>query len=198
MKWRLAGLAAAATALAVALGAAVAPAQPLRADSGVGDPFFPSAGNTGYDVGHYDLRFTYRPGRRLMAARARIEATATESLTQFTLDYRGPKVGRVRVDGEKAHFERSGPELVVTPATAIAAGAPFATKVSYRGRPHNIRDADGSKDGWIPTDDGAFVVGEPLGSPTWFPCNDHPTDKASLAVRATVPHGFAAISNGRS
>ena len=48
----------------------------------------------------------------------------------------------------------------------------------------------------MPTDDGAFVVGEPQGSPTWFPCNDHPTDKATFDFAITVPRGTEAIANG--
>ena len=41
------------------------------------------------------------------------------------------------------------------------------------------------------TDDGAFVVGEPQGSPTWFPCNDHPTDKATYRDLDHGPAGDA-------
>ena len=32
----------------------------------------------------------------------------------------------------------------------------------------------------MPTDDGAFVVGEPQGSPGWYPVNDKPRDKATF------------------
>ncbi len=58
-------------------------------------------------------------------------------------------------------------------------------------------DPDGSLDGFIPTDDGAFVASEPQGSPTWFPVNDAPDDKATYAVQVTVPAGLTAVSNGR-
>jgi aminopeptidase N len=59
-----------------------------------------------------------------------------------------------------------------------------------------IHDPDGALDGWIHTRDGAFVASEPIGAPTWFPCNDHPTDKASYRLRLTVPKGRKAIGNG--
>jgi aminopeptidase N len=59
-----------------------------------------------------------------------------------------------------------------------------------------LRDPDGSIAGWIPTDDGAFVAGEPQASPTWFPCNDHPTDKATYEFWITVPKGTEAVANG--
>jgi aminopeptidase N len=59
-----------------------------------------------------------------------------------------------------------------------------------------VRDPDGSLEGWFPTGDGAFVAGEPRGSPTWFPCNDIPTDKATYLIRITVPNGRKAFANG--
>jgi aminopeptidase N len=69
--------------------------------------------------------------------------------------------------------------------------------VRYRGKPHPVTDPDGSLDGWIPTDDGAFVANEPQGAPTWFPCNDSPTDKATYDFRVKVPKGTTAVANGR-
>ena len=39
----------------------------------------------------------------------------------------------------------------------------------------------------MPTDDGAFVVGEPQGSPAWYPSNDNPRDKATFDIAITVP-----------
>jgi aminopeptidase N len=163
---------------------------------GLGDPFFPRSGNGGYDVSHYDLDLTYFPNLDRLVATATIRATATQDLSRFDLDYRGPSIYRVSVDGEPAEFTRRGIELVVEPASGIANGSAFEVVVSYRGSPHEITDPDGSIEGWVQTNDGAFVVGEPRGSPTWFPCNDHPTDKASYAISITVPRGTEAVANG--
>ena len=49
----------------------------------------------------------------------------------------------------------------------------------------------------MPTDDGAFVVNEPQGSPGWYPANDNPQDKATFDFAITVPEGITAIGNGR-
>jgi hypothetical protein len=84
---------------------AAAPAAPdhfHRGAAGVGDPIFPKAGNGGYDVDHYDLRLDYRPRHNQLAARARIEATATEDLSGFDLDYRGPPISSVEVNGSRS------------------------------------------------------------------------------------------------
>jgi aminopeptidase N len=160
------------------------------------DPFFPHAGNDGYDVATYDLHLQYDPDTRELAGKATITATATKRLAVFDLDLRGLTVTRVKVDGAAATFTRKGQELVITPHVPVVSGSSFATVVSYHGVPGPVTDPDGSPDGWIPTDDGAFVAGEPQGAPTWFPANDTPADKATYTVSMTVPKQLAAVGNG--
>ena len=181
---------------ALAIGAAPASAAFTPGAAGVGDPFFPRAGNGGYDVSHYDIDLNYIPANNHLVATTTIRATATNDLSAFDLDYRGPRITGLTVGGIPVPFDRHGQELVVTPPAGIRNGAVFTVKVDYRGTPRSITDPDGSIEGWVRTSDGAFVVGEPQGSPTWFPCNDHPTDKATFEISITVPQGTQAISNG--
>ena len=68
--------------------------------------------------------------------------------------------------------------------------------VRYAGVPEVITDPDESIEGWVPTADGAFVVGEPQGAPGWFPANDNPQDKATFDMAITVPDGLTALGNG--
>ena len=195
---RRARFAAGVAVIACAAAAAPTGATALAPGSaGLGDPYFPQAGNGGYDVADYSLRLRYRPGPARLKARAEITATATQDLSAFNLDYAGPRVRRVSVNGAAARFARDGQELVVTPAAAIPAGSTFVTEVGYRGRPGTIKDPDGAREGWFRTGDGAVVLAEPRGSIAWYPSNDTPTDKASFRVTATVPRPLRAISNGR-
>ena len=179
------------------LGAPVARADFTPGAQGLGDPFFPRAGNGGYDATAYDIKLDYSPDRNRLDARTRIEAIATQDLSSFALDYRGPQIESVKAGGAPASFERDGQKLIVTPAAGVPNGSGFKVVVKYRGHPRYIEDPDGSKDGWVPTNDGAFVVGEPQGSPTWFPCNDYPTDKAAFSFRVTVPTGLKVVANGK-
>ncbi|MCD7445666.1 M1 family metallopeptidase [Streptomyces lincolnensis] len=179
--------------LAALLGAA---APPSAGSPGVGDPYFPLSGNGGYDVGHYDLTLRYDPGSRHLAGKAVLTARATQRLTRFDLDLSGLKVTGLTVDHVKAEHRRDGQELVVTPRRALHEGQWFQVTVTYSGTPKPVTDPDGSLDGWIPTDDGAFVAGEPQGAMTWFPANSHPTDKASYDFTLTVPKGKTAVANG--
>ena len=163
---------------------------------GTGDPYYPLAGNGGYDVGHYSLKLTYQPAENHLAGRATIRATATQDLSSFNLDLRGFAVKRVLVDGVEATVSRDGQELTITPASGIVNGTTFEVTVRYAGVPEIVVDPDGAIEGWVPTDDGAFVVGEPQGSPGWYPANDEPADKATFDFSVAVPKGLTVMANG--
>ncbi|MFE4966762.1 M1 family metallopeptidase [Streptomyces sp. NPDC056660] len=184
----------------VAVAALLAAAGPASASTigaaGAGDPYFPLSGNGGYHVAHYDLTLRYDTASRHLDGKAVLTARATQKLTRFDLDLSGLKVTRVTVDGRTARFSRTGQELVVTPSHALAKGRQFRVAVTYNGTPKQVTDPDGSPDGWIRTDDGAFVAGEPQGAMTWFPANSHPKDKASYDFTITVPKGRTAVANG--
>ena len=188
---------------ALAMAMVLAVGAPANADAstvgspGLGDPYFPLAGNGGYDVKHYSLSLDYvRTGNRLNAT-AVILATATQNLRQFDLDLRGFTISRLTVNLAPARFRRDGQELVITPRHPLRAGRPFVVQVRYAGQPTEVIDPDGSSEGWVPTADGAFVVNEPQGSPGWYPANDNPRDKATFDFAVTVPKGITAIGNGR-
>src|SRR4029450_5862403 len=124
-----------------------------------------------------------------------IRAVATQDLSRFDLDLRGFDISRLLVNDEAASFTRDGQELVIPPAAGLPAGQAFTVVVGYAGEPSVITDPDESIEGWVPTDDGAFVVGEPEGSPGWYPVNDNPQDKATYSFRVTVPQGLTVMAN---
>ena len=163
---------------------------------GLGDPFFPLAGNGGYDVRDYALTLDYDPSANLLRASATISARATQNLSRFDLDLRGFAISRLTVDGKPASWTRDGQELVISPQSGIPAGRAFGVVVDYAGTPSVITDPDGSVEGWVPTPDGAFVVNEPQGSPAWYPVNDNPRDKATYTFGVTVPDGLTVMANG--
>ena len=181
----------------------LAPVAPAAAvdfvpgSAGLGDPFFPNAGNGGYDVTHYALTLSYEPSTNQLTGTAVITASATQNLSSFNLDLRGFSISRLLVSGHDAAFAREGEqELVITPRAGLRAGTVFTVVIDYAGTPTVVTDPDQSIEGWIPTDDGAFVVGEPQGSPAWYPVNDNPRDKATFDFSITVPAGLTAMANG--
>ncbi|GAA0428619.1 M1 family metallopeptidase [Acrocarpospora corrugata] len=188
-------------ALAVACLTLVVPAT-AHADTyspgsaGLGDPYFPHAGNGGYDVEHYDLKLRFNPKTDVLSGTATITATATKNLSRFNLDFSGLTVRKVEVNGKKATFRRKGQELTVTPAAGPADEAKFTVSVQYDGKPKPVNDPELGVTGWIHTKDGATALGEPDGARTWFPVNDNPKDKATFAYTVSVPVGLTVLANG--
>jgi aminopeptidase N len=162
---------------------------------GIGDPYYPLDGNGGYDVSHYDLEVTYDPDTDVLTGVATIHAVATQHLSSFNLDFEGLEVRSITVDGDEATWSRDAGELTVTPEDSLREHKEFTTVVRYDGVPETIQDDLGTS-GFMHTDDGAIVAGQPDVAATWFPSNDHPRDAASVSVSATVPDGLEAISNG--
>jgi len=163
---------------------------PARAGTpGLGDGYFPGYGNGGYDVERYRLRVRYDPATDRLDGSAELTITASHALSQFNLDFERLDITALRVEGSAATWRRDGErELVVTPARPLAAGRRFIVEVTYGGVP--------TAEAFRHTPDGAVVVGEPESATAWFPCNDHPQDKAAYDFEITVPEGLIAIANG--
>ncbi len=169
--------------------------RPVTGADGIGDPYFPLAGNGGYDVTGYDIQIRYDPATDRLEGNTTVTARATESLSRFNLDLR-LAASDVTVDGQPAEISQVGGELQVTPAQPVRAGQPMVVRVTYAGVPSDLTDGDGAAEAWVRTADGAVAVGEPESAAWWYPSNDHPSDKATVAVTVTVPAGVEAISNG--
>ncbi|MBO2446927.1 M1 family metallopeptidase [Actinomadura barringtoniae] len=169
---------------------------PTGPDS-AGDPYVPGDGNGGYDVQNYKLKLNVTPGgAKELDGTAEITAVATDRLPRFDLDLTGLQVSAVTVDGAAARQRLQGSELVVEPAKPVEKGATFTTSVSYSGTPRPVQDPILGRYGWIRTPDGVFVACQPSGAHTWFPSNDHPSDKATFDFEITAPEGLTVIANG--
>jgi aminopeptidase N len=186
-----------ATALATTVAAGIVftavPAAGASGTGGVGDPYFPDDGNSGYDVSRYDVHVTYDPARpRYLEGDTTVEAVATEDLDRLHLDLEGFTVTEVSVDGTPARtVSREGAhELVITPARPLARNTRFSVRVRYAGEPVGK--------GWHALADGGVDVSdEPHSATAWYPANDHPSDKATFRLTTTVPTGWTVVGNGR-
>ena len=148
---------------------------------GVGDPYFPLEGNGGYDAIHYDVKLSYDPASDRLDGVVTMAAKADEDLSRFDMDLQQLSVSGVTVNGRSARFVRDGQELKITPRHKLHRRFPFVTQVRYGGVPKTIVGSPivfGSPYGFLHTEDGNFVGAEPNAASTWFPSNDHPSDKA--------------------
>ena len=159
------------------------------------DPYLPQHGNGGYHVEHYDLDLDYKVDPNRLTGRAVLTAVAVQPLTRFTLDLGTFKVPRVTVDGRAAKFAHRGGKLRVTPSRPVPDGATFTVEVRYVGNPKPVSSRWGDV-GWDELTNGALVASQPVGAPSWFPCNDHPADKATYRITVTTDAPYAVLVTG--
>ncbi|WP_422740829.1 M1 family metallopeptidase [Micromonospora sp. WMMD729] len=164
--------------------------------AGVGDTYFPSYGNGGYDVGKYTVKVRYDPAKDRLTGTTTVQATATADLSSFNLDLAGLTVKTVTVDAAPATHTRNKNELVITPAAGLITGNGFVVEIAYEGVPKPLKNELLGEGGFLHTADGAIALGQPESASTWFPVNDHPSDKAAYDFEITVPQGLTAVSNG--
>ncbi len=181
-----------------------APTQVPEIDlDSAGDPYAPELGNGGYDVQRYTLALTLNPENTTLyqvKASTLIEALATHPLDEIWLDFIGFEITELLLNGESVQYQRQGDKLVVVPPLPIQAGEAFKLSITYNGHPE-IRQSR-----YDPYDDhlgffysggeNLYVLAEPDGARFWFPCNDHPVDKATFRFEITVPEGYTAVANG--
>jgi aminopeptidase N len=170
----------------------VSPQQKAEAD-----PYFPDNGDPRYRVHRYELTLDYRPGPNRLAGAARLNAIAGRApLTEFQLNLADFRVGRVKVDGRAPHYTHRGGRLRIRPPKPIRAGAAFTVEVHWSGNPKPVSSPWGGI-GWEELEDGALVASQPVGAPSWYPCNDRPADKASYQISVTTPSAYSVVAGGR-
>jgi aminopeptidase N len=164
------------------------------------DPYFPGNGDRRYHVHRYELGLDYRPGPNRLAGTARLSAIAAPDggpLADFGLDLAATfRIGRVLVDGRAPHYAHRAGKLRIRPAKPLAPGAAFTVEVHWTGNPKPVRSPWGGI-GWEELTDGALVASQPIGAPSWYPCNDRPADKATYQVSLTVPSTYSVVLGGR-
>lgn len=170
--------------------------DPASGPTGAGDPYFPEAGNGGYDVDAYEISLRVDPGSGALEGSTTIQAWTTQVLGSFSLDLLGLDVARVSVDGATAEHERRGGELIIACPEPLGQGEAFSAEVSYSGVPGSVPDSGSLSLGWRHSGDDIYTLDEPRGAATWFPVNDHPSDKATYTYRITVPAPYVATAGG--
>ncbi|MUL84147.1 MULTISPECIES: M1 family metallopeptidase [unclassified Mycolicibacterium] len=161
------------------------------------DPYLPRNGNFGYRVSRYELELEYKVAINRLAGSATITAVTLSALRTFTLDLADTlAVSRVSVNGRRpAQYRRSAGKLSITLPATLPSGAAMTIAVRYNGTPRPI-DTEWGEVGFEELSDGALVAGQPNGAASWFPCDDHPSSKASYRIQIGTDSPYYALANG--
>lgn len=157
-----------------------------------------SAANSGFDVTYYALDLRIFPETRSLAGSVTMRAIMlAENVNPVVLDLRGMVVDSVLIEGQQLAFIKRAATVDITLPSTIPAQQPFVLTVYYHGVPQatgfgSVGFSSAAGAPWV------WTLSEPYGARDWWPCKDHPTDKAdSLDVRITCPSGLIAASQGR-
>ena len=147
----------------------------------------PSTGDPSYDVNHYEL--AHRLQGRVQPARRGVrvlDAVATTEVDTLQIDLQGLRVSKVTLDAcRRPRSLAPGQSKLVVRRRPLAAGEKFRLTVNTRGALSRFRMATRAT-GWEELTDGVIVAGQPHGAPSWFPCNDRPSNKASYRMVVTA------------
>ncbi|WNG87092.1 M1 family metallopeptidase [Mycobacterium sp. ITM-2016-00317] len=162
------------------------------------DPYLPGSGNFGYRVSRYELELEYKVAINRLAGAATITAVTLAELKTFTLDLSDAlAVAKVTVNGKRpAQYRASAGKLHVTLSDRLPAGAAMTVAVRYGGNPRPTRSLWGEV-GFEELTEGVLVAGQPNGASSWFPCDDHPSAKASFRVQIATESPYFALANGK-
>ncbi|PVG84209.1 peptidase M1 [Nocardioides gansuensis] len=163
-------------------------------DPAVPDPYLPGHGDPSYGVRHYQLWLGYKVVGNRLDGDARLSCVAKQDVRSIALDLAGLRVAKAWVDGRPVRFTHRGTRLTL-PVTA-AAGAEFEVRVRYAGSPGPLSVEGHDPAGWEELADGVIVAAQPQGAPTWFPCNDRPSDKATYSITMAAPSDYYVAMSG--
>jgi len=161
------------------------------------DAYIPRHGNPGYAVRHYDLALDYRVASNRLSGRAQVTLRTDRELTRLSLDLARLRVTKVVADTCRvSRFTTRGDKLHVSFDGSLAAGSQLVLDIAYNGSPKPLDGVCGDV-GWEELSDGVIVAGQPDGAPSWFPCNDLPSEKAGYRISVTTESPYTVIANGR-
>ena len=149
----------------------------------------------------YNLQLALDPATAFIDAAVTITATSTTQIEQVSLDFIGFDIEQVTFLGQPVEYQRQANKLLVELPVVVPSGKEFVLEITYSGEP--VIEASAyipfvSHIGLIrPDDESLYVASEPDGSRYWFPCNDHPRDKATYRFELTVPDGMTGVANGK-
>jgi len=185
------------------LAAALAPEDSVR----------PPAGDRGFDVLHYELELNLDVPDRSLTGRVGIQLSSLRpALDRLRLDLvEELGVDEVLWSGSggggpvPVPWTHAGDSLVVSLPVPLAAADQGRLEVAYHGRPPRHGPYNSGlmfrtypPDPDVPGDTLPIVanVSEPWSAHSWWPCKDHPSDKATARLAVEVPAELYAVSNG--
>ncbi len=147
---------------------------------------------TGFDVQKYEITLSINHQTHQINGNVLATVMAEEHLTTLPYNLIGLSVSSVLVNGSPANYTHTGG--IINISLNIPAGQSFTTQVFYSGvpqlsgAPYNI--------GMIFSANTVFTISDPDAARYWWPCYDHPWDKAIVDLHITLRSDWKVAANG--
>jgi aminopeptidase N len=156
----------------------------------------PGHGTNAYRVSRDELDLDSKPRSNRLTGRAILHAVTQYATAALVLDLTGLRATKIQLSGRRVRkYSQRAEQLVIVPDIPLPAGEVFTLDIKYEGNPAPRRGLWGEV-GWEELTDGVLVACQPNGAASWFPCNDHPGEKASYRISVTTDANYRAVCNG--
>jgi len=150
--------------------------------------------NKRFDVIHYNLSLDIfncfiSPYVKSFKGIETIDVEATDTLTYIKLNSVNSSIEIDSVSGPINNFIDTNDTLIIFLNKIFQAGENFICTVYYKHK-------DTEDNAYFVKDGMVFTSNAPEGARCWFPCYDHPSDKATFELLAIVPENVFLCSNG--
>ena len=148
---------------------------------------------TELDILSYNIHIRIDPAKKSITGSNFIKINVLENIPDFiSLDLAGLSADSVLISGQPVSFTQSSDQLDIELSEPVRAGDSLAIKVFYSGKPLKGLYLTVNSYG----DTVIYSHNEPYDARYWFPCNDHPADKALLEMNVDLPAGYKVLGNG--
>lgn len=144
---------------------------------------------------HYHLKFDLNVNEKILNGISTITAakiSPVDSIIELNL-YDNLEVTNLKVNGVESEYSRSKNRLFIQTSKELT--DTFKIEIVYKGTPKRS-GFDGFVFGEVNGQSLVYNISEPIYAPTWFPCDDDPSDKAFLDIEITNDSQYVSVSNG--
>ena len=145
------------------------------------------------DIVHYEIALALTDTSDSIVGTTRIHVRMrNDSVSGMRLDFAGMQIDSLQIQGVRRSFSLRNGSLSFDFGRKYTRGEVATIAVRYHGKPQQALMIGRNKYGRRVF----FVENWPDYAHYWFPCIDHPSDKATVQVTVTAPQKYDIVSNG--
>ena len=144
-----------------------------------------------FDVINYDLEIGLSEKSDQIAGIANITLVLNKNIKQIPLDFTGLNIQSILINNSKAYYNYQEGKIFIE-SKKFKANQTLIVSIIYNGKPDDGliigKNVHGNRS--------VFADNWPNRARFWFPCKDHPSDKASVSYTIHAPSKWKVVANG--